>query len=1109
MSRLIYLRSPYFVKASASEGKTITSAQLDLYIWKGDLTDAPTTPTRSLEKSTEDSSNNYVTFEISEICRDELDVSFNGVTRDTEPIYINYELTQTYSDDTSEIYSNIVFGLDGYKDFQEGPQVSENLFKDPSNTAIIDEDDNITISIRDSASGLADREFKTGANLTLTATFTPSNATLQWFKDGDEISGETASTYTITNADTDDDGTYFCRAYLNEGLSTEESEDSNDIVYTLSDCPLILFNPDAQGSNYLSAGGDAGTTISIEVTYNTDCYNAITADSVKMAQADASPFTVTSVTTVDEGDDKVSTVLLTTKKKNVGAVSAKQDRVIITYYDIRKKLNIPKNINVQQLAAAGAITDISFVGSPETNFEAYDAEFIVSGEVGATYYLQVNVLYYDRDNDGKITDEPDYEWISDSDIDVLTGTIEADGDTKHTISLPQNNIAYQRTFNITAINSQDDSNRVSTAEFTQANVLSFAHFQFTGVEFTDENQEDMTFKYFSNTDVEIRVSKGADGFRLISPELSDPGPPKVVFVEETETSVLYRGASALAGTDLTVRAKKNNGSSRDGELSILFEGTFGVLDTLPLTQPGTDDFCIWQGLLDKSSNRTGINTLNIGATATAAGVFGYFIEINSSVPWTVTVPDGIALRKGLLDPIAYGADVSGLAGELSFQLITSEDNPDTETRDFTLTLTSDDDDFESSEDLVVTQAGSPAIDNEAPVFDSITLYDATRTTVLADWVLTDDEVEFDAVVFGKDILEGYGLQAVASDVLAGTITYQWYRVLDFYPDNPSKIDQDGDTFFFTPSSAGKLTYRCLITNTTTGLSRYSDDIVITVSANAAAGVIDWVISEDAVEDQYGNKTVTVPWDGATYTINIVDIADTQTWTWQVTDFTTDLVVPNNSLGLPQEAPLGTGLGPQDTTITFPKNNGTQKFVNVGFYGGPGDNPNVIIKFNQKTKPVGTITSTPSTPQSNTDSTNASSEQTNTVPNETTSTALEDLLDIEKALEDDLPLGGVPAGDATDNDNTGSDDNTVIEADDTATADPDSEGIVNEATNELEDIKQAIDDAENNGEDNDNGTVDDDTDTPISTPGGGGSGGGGTTPGVLDKPEKGFGGGMLL
>ena len=89
----INIRSPYFINISTPN---ITSAVLDLYIYTGTQVATMDSITYSLES---DAYNGYVSFEISQLISDHLDIAYSGVSA-SQVAWVNYRVT--------EIISNVV-----------------------------------------------------------------------------------------------------------------------------------------------------------------------------------------------------------------------------------------------------------------------------------------------------------------------------------------------------------------------------------------------------------------------------------------------------------------------------------------------------------------------------------------------------------------------------------------------------------------------------------------------------------------------------------------------------------------------------------------------------------------------------------------------------------------------------------------------------------------------------------------------------------------------------------------------------------------------------------------------------------------------------------------
>ena len=99
MSTKINIRSPYYVTLNESP------ATLELRVWSGANT-VPTDPTYTLTK---DAVDGYATFEVAELIRDYIDITFDG-TYTSQALWVRTEATTP------------VTAFDGYTDFNDGAQ---------------------------------------------------------------------------------------------------------------------------------------------------------------------------------------------------------------------------------------------------------------------------------------------------------------------------------------------------------------------------------------------------------------------------------------------------------------------------------------------------------------------------------------------------------------------------------------------------------------------------------------------------------------------------------------------------------------------------------------------------------------------------------------------------------------------------------------------------------------------------------------------------------------------------------------------------------------------------------------------------------------------------
>ena len=116
----IFVRSPYFVN-TPTNGGTIEplSSELKLKIWTGDkVADIPIDDTYTLTAEATNFGDNGIYFEVSELIRDFIDTSFDGVYS-SFAVWVEYDITTTYDTGVlSEVKT--LLALDGYTDFKNG-----------------------------------------------------------------------------------------------------------------------------------------------------------------------------------------------------------------------------------------------------------------------------------------------------------------------------------------------------------------------------------------------------------------------------------------------------------------------------------------------------------------------------------------------------------------------------------------------------------------------------------------------------------------------------------------------------------------------------------------------------------------------------------------------------------------------------------------------------------------------------------------------------------------------------------------------------------------------------------------------------------------------------
>ena len=104
--------------------------------------------------------------------------------------------------------------------------------------------------------------------------------TIKWYQDGNEISGQTSNTLTVTRAMVEGGSIFIAKLFLNGNAVAQDSQRISDIA----DEYQIQWTPTAAGANYVGIGHNAtftlsltknGTPYSTNVTYEWQVYNAV------------------------------------------------------------------------------------------------------------------------------------------------------------------------------------------------------------------------------------------------------------------------------------------------------------------------------------------------------------------------------------------------------------------------------------------------------------------------------------------------------------------------------------------------------------------------------------------------------------------------------------------------------------------------------------------------------------------------------------------------------------------------------------------------------------------------------------------------------------------
>ena len=135
----INIRSPYFVNIPDA---FITSAVLDLYIYTGVSVATMDEVMYSIET---DAYNGVVSFEISQLIADYIDVTFDG-SFDSNVVWVNYQVTKTIANVPSAAETPVTLPVfDGMGYFEDGanPQLSDRRYITITNNTIYAYDNNI------------------------------------------------------------------------------------------------------------------------------------------------------------------------------------------------------------------------------------------------------------------------------------------------------------------------------------------------------------------------------------------------------------------------------------------------------------------------------------------------------------------------------------------------------------------------------------------------------------------------------------------------------------------------------------------------------------------------------------------------------------------------------------------------------------------------------------------------------------------------------------------------------------------------------------------------------------------------------------------------------
>ena len=169
----INIRSPYFVSASRTG---LTSAKLELYIYTG----TQTTNRGSIDYTLNSTAyNEEVTFEISELVRDYLDVTFDG-SYDSQMVWVDYQVTEYVGTSPYTLSMQNLEAFNGYGYFEDGvnPQLSDDLLQSNTIQYILkDEVLKVPVNVND----IVDVKFYNGATLSNTISCADTTASCRYF----------------------------------------------------------------------------------------------------------------------------------------------------------------------------------------------------------------------------------------------------------------------------------------------------------------------------------------------------------------------------------------------------------------------------------------------------------------------------------------------------------------------------------------------------------------------------------------------------------------------------------------------------------------------------------------------------------------------------------------------------------------------------------------------------------------------------------------------------------------------------------------------------------------------------------------------------------------
>jgi hypothetical protein len=114
----------------------LVSARLSLYVWGGSIASVPEEPQYVLSK-TKLSTEDIITFEISELVKDHVDIEFNGdYNTIVQSKWAKWIVVRTYSDNSTDTFTQHAIAFRGYGNISDGvnPELSKDVMM--SNTTV-------------------------------------------------------------------------------------------------------------------------------------------------------------------------------------------------------------------------------------------------------------------------------------------------------------------------------------------------------------------------------------------------------------------------------------------------------------------------------------------------------------------------------------------------------------------------------------------------------------------------------------------------------------------------------------------------------------------------------------------------------------------------------------------------------------------------------------------------------------------------------------------------------------------------------------------------------------------------------------------------------------